>query len=155
MTATDKTRKSSENTRKTCQLESGSSTEFKATVVSDEAVFDKISPYMTQEESWVKKDKKDNGASFCKAFSSPWLHARSSLVTSAAAREAISDNLPKNPALLFVLTVFHFNFPPRGVGEAPGPARGGPGLMGVVVVTCGCRGGCSPLRRSRRRSRPR
>jgi hypothetical protein len=66
---TDKTKKSSEKTRNKCQLNDKSSTEFKATVASDPAVFDKIKPYMIQEESWVKKDKKDNGAKFCKAES--------------------------------------------------------------------------------------
>jgi len=63
---TDKTKKSSEKTKNKCQLDDKASTEFKATVASDPTAFDKIKPYMIQEESWVKKDKKDNGAKFCK-----------------------------------------------------------------------------------------
>jgi hypothetical protein len=67
VTATDKTKKSAASTKTKCQLDDKSSSEFKATVASDPAVFDKIKPYMDQEESWVKADKKDNGATFCKA----------------------------------------------------------------------------------------
>jgi hypothetical protein len=66
VTATDKTKKSAVSTKNKCQLDDKSSTEFKATVASDPAVFDKIKPFMDQEESWVKPDKKDNGAKFCK-----------------------------------------------------------------------------------------
>src|SRR6266567_4264264 len=60
-----KSKKANENTKTKCKLGKKESTEFKATISSDLAVFGKIAAHMTEEKSWVKSGIKDKGNSFC------------------------------------------------------------------------------------------
>ena len=62
---TVKSKQATDNIRTKCKLGTRDLTDFKATISSDPAVFDKISALMNEEESWVKRRHKDNGNIFC------------------------------------------------------------------------------------------
>jgi hypothetical protein len=62
---TAKSKQATDNLGTKCKLGTRDLTDFKATISSDPAVFDKISALMNEEESWVKRRNKDNGNAFC------------------------------------------------------------------------------------------
>lgn len=53
------------DTKKACTSGTTKSTEFKATVKVDPAVYDSVAAHMTQEKSWVQARYKDDGKAWC------------------------------------------------------------------------------------------
>ncbi|HWK04716.1 MAG TPA: DUF4157 domain-containing protein [Puia sp.] len=53
------------NTKKKCTIDGKQSTTFEAEIKIDPAQFDALSPYMDQNQSWIKDRFKDNGVGYC------------------------------------------------------------------------------------------